>query len=96
MHNASKFSCLLDPHESMEGYMERTRKQSLNLWATEVEIIAAATMLHTVICVFEPSGGIYTWLKHLPVLKEISKDSHQDETIFITNIGNHFETVKKM
>ena len=96
MHNASKLSCLLDPHKSMEDYMQRTRMQSLNVWATEVEIIAGATMLHTAICVFVPSGGIYKWLKHSPVIKEISKDSHQDETIFITNIGNHFETVKKM
>ena len=80
----------------MEDYMQRTRMQSLNVWATEVEIIAAATMLHTAICVFAPSGGFYKWLKHSPVIIEISKDSHQDETIFITNIGNHFETVKKM
>ena len=97
MHNASKLSCLLDPHESMEDYMQRTRMQSLNVWATEVEIIAAATMLHTAICVFAPSGGTYKWLKHSPVIKEIScSDSHQEESIFITNIGNHFETVKKM
>ena len=97
MHNASKLSCPLDPHELMEEYMQRTRMQSLNVWATEVEINAAATMLHTAICVFAPSGGTYKWLKHSPVIKKIScKDSHQDESIFITNIGNHFETVKKM
>ena len=97
MHNASKLSCLLDPHESMEDSMQRTRMQSLNVWATEVEIIVAATMLHTAICVFAPSGGTYKWLKHSLVIKKISvKDSHQDESIFITNIGNHFESVKKM
>ena len=82
MHNASKLSCLLDPHESMEDYMQQTRMQSLNVWATEVEIIAAATMLHTAICVLAPSGGTYyKWLKHSPVVKEIScKDRHQDES----------------
>jgi len=95
LHNATlpTLTCLLHSNESMEDYMQRTRMQSLNVWATEVEIIAAATMLHTAICVFAPSGGTYKWLKHSPV---ISKDSHQDESIFITNIGNHFETVKKM
>ena len=94
MHNASlpKLTCFLDSNESMEDYMQRTRMQSLNVWATEVEIIAAAT-IHTAICVFAPSGGTYKWLQYSPVIKEISKDSHQDESILITNIGNHFEPV---
>ena len=94
LHNASisKLSALLASNESMEEYMQRTRMQSLNVWATEVENFAAATMLRTAIYVFAPSGETYKWLKHSPweVKKE---DCHQDESIFITN---NFETVKKM
>ena len=63
LHNASisMLSALLASNESMEEYMQQTRMQSLNVWATEVEIIAATTMLCTAIYVFAfaPSGGAY-------------------------------------
>ena len=45
--------------------------------------------------VFAQSGGTYKWLIHS--LWEVTKeDGHQDESIFITNIDNHFEIVMKM
>ena len=66
MHNASKLSCLLDPHESMEECIQRTRTQSRNVWATEVEIFAAATMLHTAICV------ICTTRRNLQMVKALT------------------------
>ena len=78
----SKLSALLASNESMEEYMQRTRMQSLNVWATEVHIVAAATMLRTAIYVFAPSGGTNKCLKHSPweVMKE---DCHQDESILL-------------
>lgn len=96
MHNASssKLACFLAENESIEQYIKRTEMQSLGTWATEFEIIAAASLLRTTIYVFGPSGATYKWLKYSPI--EVTNDRHQNESIYITNIGNHFETVKKL
>ena len=96
MHNASssKLACFLAENESIEQYIKRTEMQSLGTWATEFEIIAAASLLRTTIYVFGPSGATYKWLKYSPI--EVTNDRYQNESIYITNIGNHFETVKKL
>ena len=47
------FSSLVSSDKSMEQYMKRSRMQSLGVWATEVEIIAAASFVecnHLCIC----------------------------------------------
>ena len=75
--------------------MKRTNMQSLGTWATEFEIIAAASLLRTAIYVFALSGATYKWLKHSPI-EVTTNDRHQNESIYITNISNHFETVKKL
>ena len=56
----------LDPNETMEQYLKRTRMQSMNVWATEMEIIAAVSMLSTIIYCFRPSGVTFKWLRHSP------------------------------
>ena len=73
--------------------MKRSNMQLLGTWATKFEINAAASLLRTTIYCFAPVGAAYKWLKHLPI--EVNNDIHQNESIFITNISNHFETVKK-
>ena len=97
IHNASspKLACFLARNESVEQYMKRTNMQSLGTWATEFEIIAAASLLRTAIYVFALSGATYKWLKHSPI-EVTTNDRHQNESIYITNISNHFETVKKL
>ena len=41
-HHASKLSCYLRDKETMIGYLRRTQMEIPKVWATEVEIIAAA------------------------------------------------------
>ena len=96
MHNAPspKLACFLAQNESVVQYMKHSNMQSLGTWATEFEIIAAASLLRTTIYLFAPVGAAYKWLKHSPI--EVHNDIHQNEFIFITNISNHFETVKKL
>ena len=44
--------------------MKRSRMQSLGVWASEVEIIAAASLLNANIYVYAQCGDSYKWLKH--------------------------------
>ena len=46
------FSSLVSSDKRMEQYMKRSRMQSLGVWATEVEIIAAASLLNATIYVY--------------------------------------------
>ena len=59
-------ACILDPNETMESYLKQTRMLSLNMWATEMESIAAASMLSATIYCFSPSGATFKWLRHSP------------------------------
>ena len=89
-----KLSCLLPPNEPMECYVKRSRMQVLGTWATEIEIIATACLLQMSIYVYGQCGKGNKWQKHSP--DQVRDDPHQDECIYITNLNNHFETVKKM
>ena len=42
-------SSLGSPDGSVESYMKRSRMQTLGTWATELEVIAAASLLNTTI-----------------------------------------------
>ena len=87
-------SSLGSPDDSMESYMKRSRMQTLGTWATELEVIAAASLLNTSIYIYAKCGEAFKWLKHSP--QETKPGLHQDEGIYITNFNKHFETVKKM
>ena len=60
----------------MEQYIKRSRMQSLGVWATEVDIIAAASLLNATIHVYARCGDSYEWLKHSA--DEAKSDLHQD------------------
>ena len=66
----------------------------MNVWATEMEIIAAVPMLSTTIYCFSPSGVTFKWLRHSP--RVASSRMGEEESIYITNINSHFEIVRKM
>ena len=80
--------------ESMEQYMKRSRMQCLGVWATEVEIIAAASLLNAPIYVYALCGDSNKWLRYSA--DKANSGLHQDECIYITNLNQHFETVKQM
>ena len=74
--------------------MKRSRMQTLGTWATELEVIAGASLLNATIYIYAKCGKTFKWLKHSP--QETKLGLHQDEGIYITNFNKHFETVKKM
>ena len=46
VHNACKLSCYLKDSESMTAYMKRKKCEGTKVWGTEMEIFAAAHLLH--------------------------------------------------
>ena len=82
-HNSTipELACFLDPNETMDKYLKRMRMQSMKVWATEMEIIAAASMLSTTIYYFSPSSGAtFKWLRHSPRIAACKMD--EEESIF--------------
>ena len=63
----------------------------MGVWATEVEIIAAASLLNATIYVYAQCGDSCKWLKH--TADEASSGLHQDECMYITNLNQDFKTV---
>ena len=95
-HNAEDLSCYHEANDCMEDYLVRSDMQSPSVWATEQEIFAAAYMLATPIFVFSKCGHRYKWLQFSPVSEDISATEHSKEAIFLINISNHYETVRRM
>ena len=94
-HNSNdKLSILLPPNMSMQSYSTHSKMQSPGEWATEIEITATSCLLNTAICVFAYTGKIFEWVQYSP--HEAKSDTHQEECIYITNVHNHFEPVKRM
>ena len=87
-------SALLGSMTTMMQYLKKTKMCNLSVWATGMEIIATASILHTTIYVYSPSGATNKWLRHQ--LEVAFNDTHHNEAIYITNISSHFETVKCM
>ena len=52
-------SSLGSPDGSMESYMKRSRMQTLGTWATELEVIAAASLLNTTIYIYAKCGETF-------------------------------------
>ena len=90
-----QLSSLIKDGERMENYIEQSKMQLLGTWVTEIEIIASALLLQTTIYVYGPCGKSNKWQKHAFESEE-EANIHYNECIYITNISNHFETVKKM
>ena len=79
----------------VKQWIEQSHMQSLGAWATEIEIIAAASLLQTTIYGYGPCRKMSKWQKHT-THREKTDDNHCNECIYINNIGKHFETVKRM
>ena len=65
----------------MEQYKKRSRMQSLRVWATEVDIIAAASLLNAMNHIHARCDDSYKWLTHSA--DEAKSGLHQDEYISI-------------
>ena len=98
-YNAGILSFYLIAHETMDEYLARTDMHSSSVWATEVDIFAVSNRLRTPIMVFCKSGHTYKWLQVLPHPSEDSSvvcAVHSKEAIYLVNISNHYEPVRRM
>ena len=96
-HNADQFSSYLKEDESMSQYLKRSKMDMLTVWASEIEIFAAAQILQTSVFVYASSGGKHRWLKHAPIKTVINGISQRcQEVIYLIKVSNHYETVKRM
>lgn len=70
-------------------------------WATEIEILATATMLATNVCVYCPYGRdsagnkIYKWVTYKPIngLPALDGLTVGDKNIYISNMSDHYTPV---
>ena len=74
-------SSLGSPDGSMESYMKRSRMQTLGTWATELEVIAAASLLNYNNLYICQMWRNIQMLKHSP--QETKLGLHQDEGLYI-------------
>eukprot|EP00731_Ephydatia_muelleri_P000058 Em0001g58a len=94
-HNPAELSCYLTSSETMGQYLRTTKMDQQKVWATEIEIYGTANLLGTTIFVYCPSGTSNKWLRFAP--KECHDDnSHARECLYLCNLSQHFETVKRM
>ena len=91
-----QLSCLINDGETIDTYIEQSEMQLLGTRATEIEIIASVLLLQTTIYVYGPCGKINKWQKHAFHSCETEANIHYNECIYITNVFNHFETVKRI
>ena len=84
-------------HTSMQSYIVQSKMQFPGEWATDLEITAASCFLNTkysCIQLYWTERSMSAWALYSP--HEVMNDLHQEESIVITNVQNHFEVVKKM
>lgn len=84
-----------------ENYLATSKMAVSGTWATEVEILATASMLATNICVYSPYGidsaknKVYKWLTYRPLygLNPVNGLRLARKTIYITNVSDHYAPV---
>lgn len=79
-----------------EDYLQASRMRDNKVWATEVEIFVAATLLQTTIFVFFSPGpeSEGKWLKHDPVFK--TSLPAEEGAIYLQNLNEHFQPVLRI
>ena len=87
--------CLLI-HVDQQSYIVQSKMQPPGEWVTELEITADSCLWNTTVCVLTFTGKINEWALHSPHDVHVLTDLHQEECIFINNVQNHFELVKKI
>ena len=71
-----------------EDYLRSTEMAAPGTWATDAEVMAAAKLLQTTICIYTQSGSTRTWLDHIPI-----GEMGGSERIYLVNHCGHFERV---
>ncbi|KAJ8017839.1 OTU domain-containing protein 4 [Holothuria leucospilota] len=80
--------------QTVQQYIETTKMSSVNTWATEVEIMAAASLLQTDIYVFALSGHQWKWLRY-PASGNLTTnmDPSKRAVYLVNSNSNHYDVV---
>ena len=73
--------------------MKRLRMQTLGTWATELEVIAAASLLNTTIYIYAKCGETFKWFKHSP--QETKLGLHQVKAYIYLTSTNILKQLKR-
>ena len=73
-------------------YVNDTSMDDNGTWATDVEIVATATLLQTPVLVYTTYGKTKTWLKYDPLFS-VSDGKTFSQCIYLINEREHFQRV---
>ena len=98
--NDKEFSKLTE----CSSYADSSSMNQDGVWATDVEILALASMLATDVCVYSPCGldaasnVVYKWLtyKPLPNVSPVTEFRKSTKTIYLSNMADHYVPVYRI
>lgn len=98
--NDKEFSKLTE----CSSYADSSSMNEDGVWATDVEILALASMLATDVCVYSPCGldaasnVVYKWLtyKPLPKVSPIAVFRKSRKAIYLSNMADHYVPVYRI
>ena len=85
--------------DPMYNYLQTSNMMNSEVWATEVEVFATASMLATPTFIYSPcqrdlhSNPTYMWLKYSPLTDCPSTFKESIECMYISHVHDHFEPV---
>ena len=74
-------------------YLESNRMADDGTWATDVEILAMATLLQTTIFVYTQLQNHKKWLPYQPLFHISSVQKLEGQSIYLSNLCAHFERI---
>ena len=77
---------------STTKYIQDTSMNASVTWATDIEIVATATLLQTSIYVCTTTSSTTEWQKHDPLFK-VDGIEIFEKNIYLTNLNQHFKRV---
>jgi len=80
------------PHtqRNVSSYLEATRMRADRVWATDVEIFAAASLFGVDIIVYTQYGSNLRWLRFC---SSFNQSIHATNAILMQNLNLHFEPI---
>lgn len=80
--------------QTVQQYIDTSKMNCINTWATEVEIMAAASLLQTDICVFALCGVEWKWLRYPASGCLTTEVNPSKRAIYLVNTNsNHYDVV---
>ena len=92
--NHDVMKTLIHQSTTLQNYINTSKVQYDDTWATEVEIYAMANMLQTNIFTYTLSGTSWKWLKFSCLVLRTSENTENSCALYLQNTNlNHFDVV---